>query len=203
MKKKCLMMASAGLLATVALCAYDNGGNGGEAFNPILGGKITVKVQDGNSYNNLIDTVRVEMDDYDYVPYSVGYANGEFTLELSVGVNDKYLDAFPKLPAGVTISSTSVKVGKAGLIAYKAGKRVGHFFHGVEDEWEGELLYANGDVSITGSCADADGEAETYSLNAKKGWNMAYEKVTETLQVFTTNPPSGATWYYYSYDDDK
>jgi hypothetical protein len=201
MKKNFLMIVFAGLFVAAVLCAYNEGGNGGDASNPISGNKITVKVENGDSYNDRIDTVKVEMDDYDFVMYSASYANGQFTLELSASVNSKYLDSIPKFPAGVTVRNANVRIGKAGLIAYKSGRRVGHFFHGVEDEWEGELLYANGAVSITGSCADDDGDTETYGINAKKGWNIAYEKITETLQVFTTNTPSGAKWCYYSYDD--
>jgi hypothetical protein len=192
------MMASAGLLATAALCAYSSDGT---IFTPIVGNKITVKVQSGSKHK--IYTIRVEMDEYDYVLCSVGYAKGQFTLELSVSVDNQYIDPIPKFSAGVTVSKPNVRVGKANLIAYKAGKRVGHFFYGVEDEWEGELLYASDDVSITGSYTDDDGDAEMYSVNVKKGWNITYEKATETLQITTTNPPSGAKWYYYSYDDDK
>ena len=95
-----------------------------------------------------------------------------------------------------------MKTGWARIVAYKSGKETGEFYHETT-EWGGELGYANGDVSITGTYTDNYGNRQ-HNVHLKKGWNIIYGKLTikgndKYDYETTTTAPAGAKWYYYPY----
>ncbi|MDR1416681.1 MAG: hypothetical protein LBJ57_04610 [Prevotellaceae bacterium] len=190
-KKNFLMMASVSLLAaaaTLCACDKDENENGGDA-SPISGNTITITVEDGASYADQVDEVRLTgISDDDYIASS-SYTNGSFTINLPASVDDKHLSSV-SLYFGIAGISASAKMNDAHLYAYKSGKQVGRIYHGTQ-EWDGMLEYANEDVNITGSS-----NKSTYSCNLKKGWNMWYVKRMETSREYATKAPSGAKWIY-------
>jgi hypothetical protein len=223
MKRNFLMMALVCLFTVVAISSCkkddDDENNGG------IGNTLTVTVENGSSLNGKIDNVKLEigyelLSSYGWGYYEVAsapYSNGGFTLNLSETVDDTYLEAFDTddLDDGVKVSNPNVKTGYAEIEAYKADYSTGCFYHGTND-WESELMYANGDVSVTGSYTDTETWedsvggtitetlTEKCNIHLKKGWNIMYYKGTEkgnnTYEVeTTTTAPSGAKWYYVDY----
>jgi hypothetical protein len=224
MKRNFLMMALVCLFTVVAIssCKKDDDDDGS------IGNTLTVTVENGSSLNEKIDAVKVEIEygklsSYDWDTYeatNAPYSNGGFTLTLPETVSDTYLEAFDAgdFEEGITVSNFNVKTGYAYIEAYKADDNTGFFYHGTgtaDEDWEGELVYSNGDVSITGSYTDtydwedSDGVhtetyTEKYNVHLKKGWNRVYEKDTEKgnntyEEETTTTVPSGAKWYYFDY----
>ncbi|MDR2026337.1 MAG: hypothetical protein LBQ01_02105 [Prevotellaceae bacterium] len=181
------------------------------ANSGVIGNTLTVAVENGGRYNSLIDAVKLEIDDVALT--SADYTNGGFTITLPESLNNWYLESFGYIPSGITVSDSRVKVGYAYLEAYKSNSNVGLFYRGTE-EWEGELMYVDGDLSITGAYTDTEEYSgvtymatEKYNMHLKKGWNIIYGKVTESGNSYTvditTTVPSGAKWYFYSYGDDN
>jgi hypothetical protein len=208
MKRNFFMMAFVCLFTVVALCSCskDDDDNSSVPDPDIV-------VENGSSYNALIDVVKLEVYSNSTGKYqtlaSAEYKNG-FTLTLPESVSSQYLESLgDDVPAGVTVSNKNVKTGTASLNAYKSDSEAGYFYHKSGD-WEGELMYADGDVSVTGTETDTDEYEGTtytltikYSVNLKKGWNRVYQKWTEngnneTVEI-TTTTPSGATWHFESY----
>ncbi|MDR1340600.1 MAG: hypothetical protein LBK58_11195 [Prevotellaceae bacterium] len=218
MKRNFLMMAFVSLFTVVALCSCnkdedendDKGGNG-----VIQNNTVTAVVENGASYNSKIDLVEAvtySNDDKLITLASAPYTNGGFTLNLPASLGAQYLeplfDEEDEIPDGVTVSNPNVKTGEAILDAYKSDSYVGSFYHGNGD-WEGELIYVDGDVSISGSGTETwtYGEGteyeETYTntyrynCNLRKGWNIMYEKRTEKDSYeYTTQAPANVKWYF-------
>jgi hypothetical protein len=194
-KKHYLIIACIGLLAAAifSACDKDDDDKGGDnSGNPILGktGTVTITIENGANYSDLIDEVRLIYGDMTTIA-SASYNNGSFTIDLPASVADKYLDVVgEEFSAGITISNPSVKIASAWLTAYQSGKWEGDFYHGTA-ECKGMLNYVTGDLSITGTNSDG-----TLNMHLKKGWNLVYEKHTETTEEETTNAPAGARWYY-------
>jgi hypothetical protein len=183
-------LMAAGTLVAACGSKDEDGDNGTSAIS----GQITIKVAGGDTLS--VDTVKLDLGSEGGVVYSAAYANGEFTIDFSGAVSDEYLSAtiqgVPK--EGVTVSNTSVKTGDAGLVAYRSGSEVGFFSYRTA-EWDGYLMYANGDMNITGT-GDNYGETTTFNVKLKKGWNFVYYKITENAREITTQAPAGARWMY-------
>jgi hypothetical protein len=207
MKSKFLTMAGISLLAmaTFCACSKDDDNNTGTST---ISGNYEITVENGSSYNSAIDSVRLMLGTYDeHVICNVKYNNGKFTLNLPATVPDAYLEALEEsgIPDGITVSNFNVKIGYANLRAYKAGNRAGSFYHSIND-WQGRLVYMNGDVSITGTVTNrweeygtAYTDTFTYSISLKKGWNILYIREGKTTDhdytlEGTTETPSGARW---------
>jgi hypothetical protein len=214
MKRNFLKTAFVCLFTVVALssCEKDDDKNdpGGITDNT-----LTVVVENGNSYNTRIDEVKAEIfeDDEPILTLtSAEYKNGGFTLTLPEDVSSRYLESFDdNIPDGVKVSNKNVKMGFMSLEAYKSNDNVGYFYLGSED-CEGEFVYVDGDLSITGTVTSTDnwwGEEVTeiikYSINLKRGWNTVYFYGTMNGDTYnsecTTTAPAGAKWYFYSYYD--
>jgi hypothetical protein len=174
MKKNISTMALVSLFTVVAICSCnkdedENGGNG-----LITNNTITVAVENGNKYNDLIDVVKVEMDDEDDNAHEIAsaeYSNGGYTLKLPASVSDRNLIGIDEdIPDGVKVSNASVKLGWTSTYAYQSGDVVGRFYHGTSG-CEGELVYASGDLTITGSTTITDEMTYTmkYNVKLKKG----------------------------------
>jgi hypothetical protein len=191
---------------------------------------ISAKVEYGSSLNGNVDLVKAEVEyeksngDWDYyLVASAPYSDGGFTLKLPGNVSDLYLEALLsneiEVPDGITVSNPNAKIRAVFLNAYMAnGRQVGYFLHGSENCMS-ILVYANEDVSITGSYTesetydlDEDGVYETTytyiekdNIHLKKGWNMMYVKETEkenntSESEITTTVPSDAKWYLKPYE---
>jgi hypothetical protein len=212
MKTNYFKMAFVGLFAVVALCSCskdeddnsssDNGGNG-----EIQNNTLTVSIENGASYSEKIDFVKVMCDGITLA--SAPYNDGNFTLNLPPSVSDQYLEAlFDEIPQGITLSNPDVKGAYALLIAYKSDAETG-FLYLEAGGWEGEgLIYANGDVSIAGSYTETeDGETYTFrfnNCNLKKGWNTRYVKTVQKgdnsyESEFTTQVSEEAKWYFFDF----
>jgi hypothetical protein len=207
----------------VALCSCDKDDDGDDKKdeNPtsvIADNTITATVENGNSYNDEIDTVKAVIvlsmkydsetgkDRIEY--YEVArsaYSNGKFTLKLPETVSDSYLSGFDEMwdgegiPDGVTVNNTNVKVEFMDIFAYKSGKIVGRFYAGYTNEPEilTGYVYVNGDVSITGTDVDGD----KYNLHFKKGWNIEYMIDNDDTNEETTQAPDVTLKWYYHEDD--
>jgi hypothetical protein len=225
MNRNFLMMAFVSLFTVVALCSCskdddENGDNGGNGV--IQNNTLTVSVENGASYSGKIDVVKAttysESDDDEFTLVSAPYTNGGFTLILPANLGAQYLENLDEdeIPQGITVSNPKAKTGWADLDAYKGDNRAGYFYHGIGD-WEGELIYVDGDVTISGSYTETwtNGGGteyeETYTethrynnCNLRKGWNIMYGKETEKGNnsyeyEVTTQVPAGAKWYFYDY----
>jgi hypothetical protein len=211
MKKKYLKMAFFCLFTVVALSSCNKDEDEGSINT------ITAVVENGSSYNALIDVVKLEVESssssYELKTLTdAEYKDGGFTIILPESVSSQYLelpfgDDDDIIPKGITVSNKNAKGASAYLIAYKSNKLVGEFYLESGD-WSGGLIYIDSDVSITGTATETEtweGETYTekfnYSVNLKRGWNMVYTKITENSNNFvleaTTTAPSGAKWYFY------
>jgi hypothetical protein len=206
MKSKFLFVALTSLLTMTVFNSCekeddDDTGGGGVINN----NTITAKVENGSDYNGEINLVKAlivtgerrnpQTGHYEWTGHEVGsssYSNGGFTLKLLESVDDRYLQpGTDELPEGLTISNPDVKIGFVTIVAYdESGAEIGSFELYSED-YEGILLYADGNVSVTGSSAYDD--ERTYNLQLKKGWNTVYVVGDDEA---TTQTPSRLKWYF-------
>jgi transposase-like protein len=191
---------------------YDNDNDDDDDDENSIPNILTVVVENGNSYNELIDVVKLEIRDNSpeerHTLASAEYKNGGFALTLPDSVNSQDLKSYDDYPASVTISNRNVKTGKPDLSAYKSDSHTGYFEHKSGD-WEGSLVYADGDVSVNGTKTEESTTytyTSKYSMNLKKGWNIVYSKETESGTTYityiyeaTTTEPAGAKWYFETY----
>jgi hypothetical protein len=227
MKKDFLMKALVGLFTVVALCSCKKHDND-EPTSMVANNTITAKVENGGRYN--IDEVAAEIEYetssspyYDfYVVASSDYDSDGFSLKLEETVKNKYLQLSfvdeEDVPDEVTVSNFNAKAGLAYIYAYRSKSFVGIFYYATgtsSSDWIAQLVYVNGDVSITGSYTGTVSFIEngkvtetydypiTYNVHVKKGWNMMYEKDTDDEYELTTNVPSGLRWYYEPYSSSS
>jgi hypothetical protein len=221
MKRDYFKMAFVSLFAVVALCSCskDNDDNNDKAGNSVIqNNTISVSVENGASYSGKIDIVKAEIyseSDNEYVPLvSVPYNSGVFTINLPANVGAQHLS--PPFEdedemQGLTVSNPNVKGGSVDLDAYKSNSEIGLFYLETGD-WEGSLIYVDGNLNITGSHTETgDGWTETlkYNYNLRKGWNIVYVKETSkgnnSYDVeFTTQVPGGeAKWYFHEYNSSN
>ncbi|MDR0385987.1 MAG: hypothetical protein LBH60_07910, partial [Prevotellaceae bacterium] len=200
-------------------CSKDED-NGNGNSSKIEGNKLTVAVENGASHNSKIDLVKAEIwygDEWtEYTVATAPYSNGKFTLNLPASVDAKYLDAVTnELSEGVTVSNRSAKIAVVeGLAAYKSDNHVGDIYYTTgnrEGDWWATLIYADADVSVTGTSTQTydDGAVYTYktkyNVHLKRGWNMVYNRETAKNEgEVTSTATAGLKWYvdyYNSYDD--
>jgi hypothetical protein len=107
--------------------------------------------------------------------------------------------------SGFTISPANVKIVQASLIVNKNGIGNGNGFYQYisQDNMEGgaDLVYANGDVTITGEFTHTYSDSKTgsikYNLTLKKGWNLTYGIEIGYDNTFTTQKPNAdMAWTY-------
>jgi hypothetical protein len=208
------------LFTVVALCSCNKDD---DDFNStVANNTITAKVENGSRLG--VDEVSVKIwyeTGSSWNVYEVvisDYNSGEFTLNLPSTVSDKYLSPDESLDDlsddGVKVSNPGVKTGWAYFEAYDSGDNTGEFIYATgtsSSDWYGQLVYVNGDLSITGTymatistvtngeITDTKDYPQKYSIHLKKGWNMLYEKDTDDNYERTTKAPAGLKWYYQSY----
>jgi hypothetical protein len=217
MKRNFLMKAFVCMFTVVALSSCNKDDDDGD--NGAIDNTLKVAVENGNSLNEKIAVVKLIIWPGDKEYASVEYKDGGFTLTLPENLSSQDLGPFDDddFHYSIKISNENVKYGWAFLEAYKSGRYVGDFYLKSGD-WEGYPVYADGDVSITGTYTETeeyDGytrtDTEKYNVNLKKGWNIVYEKgqgtengttYTYTYEA-TTTAPVGVKWYFESYDYDE
>jgi hypothetical protein len=197
-------------------CDKDDDEEGAGIENGGFDGKIQATVSTGSV---AVDAVKafVSNEGEDYYEVASGkYENGGFTINLPATVPAKYLEQLfdDGIPKSIKISDTNAKAAAFfGIEAYKGEDEVGSFYYDLEvndySSIEAFFIYADRDVTITGSWTETDEEdwtsTETYNVSLKKGWNKMYEKhtasetnQTETSEV-TTTELGGLKWSFYSH----
>ena len=179
-----------------------NGNNEGD------GNQLTVTVENGAKYDNVIDRVKLMMYDHEgkrVVALATGkWSNGGFTIELPKTVDAKYLvpavEQYNYL-SNLTVSNINAKIGHASFIGYdKDDNIVAAIYYG---KWDFNFsigayyYYADCDVDIFGKDEEVLMKQD-YSLNYKKGWNKYYQispMVVGEWVRSTTNVVNGLKWW--------
>ena len=214
MKKYNLYLIAAILFVSAAIVSCDkddDDDDGGLSTSTV--GTIDAKVENGNAFNDLIDEVKlVTLGNSGVVVLATAkFSNGGFKIGLPETVPSNVLRSFDEqggVDEDLEVSNMNVKTTFTSLFAYdEDGDWIGGFFYFKEDAttFVGmQLVYADGDVNITGETTDEDG-TETWSVYLKKGWNQMFfidkewpnDKWESTS---TTTSQSGLKWYFS--DDD-
>jgi len=136
------------------------------------------------------DEVRVSFDGEETWVASAPIQKEKFSLilpqpdtKLLVSIPD---NAFPK---EITISDKTAKIfGNVLFRAFKGSTRSRDPLFLVGQSSKGicimDWLYANKDVSITGSYTNEDGDGRVYNAKMKKGWNVWLSYETKTLNEY-------------------
>jgi hypothetical protein len=195
-----IMLTMAAFAATAVSCGKDD--NEEETPHGVIhDNAITVTLENGGGDSlNLVGCAikLVTDDDHAFVETLFG-VNG-FTLMLPASVDDEFLSAIERggIPEGLMVSDPKVKLTTTYLEAYREGQYLGDFYHG-SGEWKGYLVYADGEVEISGSVTDDEG-TWTYDAQLKAGWNVMYEKIIEKENwddneyEMITRVPEDARW---------
>jgi hypothetical protein len=74
-------------------------------------------------------------------------------LKLPTSIDEEYLETLNKYPEGIIVSNYNIKGSNhISIYAYdKSDKKIGVVVYESESNWEGEILYSNGNTSITGT----------------------------------------------------
>jgi hypothetical protein len=213
MKVNYLMKAIVCLFTVVALCSCskdDDGDNSGSQTSVIKDNTITAKVEDGDDYNDEFDSVRITLGGISAIA-KAEYKNGGFTLRLPETINDS--EIYPQYGEGfhghgkVNVSDPTVKTVSVDIYAYNSMESKYRFVYRTGEkmvitgtDWRGTIVYANDDISITGTFS-SDEDTYDYKVVLKKGWNIVYSKSTEEgtskyKYEITTKTPAGLKWFY-------
>jgi hypothetical protein len=213
MKVNYLMKAIVCLFTVVALCSCskdDDDDNSGSQTSVIKDNTITAKVEGGDNYNDEIDSVKITLDGISAIA-KAEYKNGGFTLKLPETINDSDIypqygdESFPGY-GKVNVSDPTVKTKSVVINAYNSWEYEGYFVYrtGEKDvltrtDWHGTIVYANGNISITGTFPSGE-DTYDYKVNLIKGWNIMYSRVTAegTKYEYTTQAPTGLKWFHRS-----
>jgi hypothetical protein len=223
MKKELFLMASVSLLAAATFYACDkkdddDNNNGGKETSEIASGEHNITYTEYKAGNGGLDfdSVRVGSN-YSYgsnATFDKSSSSLTFNLPKGDVIGADDLDSLfsasnnERRYSGLTKTNEGVKVSFAGIYSYKKGDlhfSSGRFFHGTNDDsdWEGVLVYADGDASVTGT-KNIPYEEEsstvipaTFSVKLVKGWNILYIKDRKDAYEETTKEPAGAKWYYF------
>ena len=197
--------------AVITSCSKDDDG----PSTSTISGALDVKVEGGSAFNNIIDEVKLigyNPDTYSEVVLATAkYSDGGFKIDLpetpSSGILQPVANLFADggdVSESVKISNTSAKAADVYLYAYDAdGDEIGSIYCYKETGnlyVALELIYADSDVTITGSETYEWGTT-TFSASLKKGWNQAYYVEKEVSEEkwedsFTTTPQSGLKWVF-------
>jgi hypothetical protein len=182
--------------------------------------EINAVVYDGNEYNDLIDVVKLFVDDVEVVKSD--YRNGRFSINLPDNItNLKPFDI--EFPPKVNISGKDILYANSRLFAYnKDEEQVGYFYYvyykyetveGEEHllpEAEATLLYFNKSFTIIGTHAESDEWGTTnfiWDCNFKSGWNFLFhgnrpDWKGNRIDKTTTATPSGIKYWLFKANDD-
>ncbi|MDR0560590.1 MAG: 2-hydroxyacyl-CoA dehydratase family protein [Prevotellaceae bacterium] len=220
--KRAITFMAAGMILFASCGKDDNKEKGDDGSNVLPDNTIVAQVEDGNSYNEKIDTIvaRIFNEDTPCDLAKAAYKNGGFTLKLPATVDDKYLVAdFKRFTDGVKVSDPNAKLCQFEVLrVFKSGEELqGRFFHIYSSEKTKtmvEYIYTDRDLSVTGGYTEereiyiGNGNFEkviydnTFNVNLKKGWNITYLTQTETAtgvtQTITSKAPENVKvkWVY-------
>jgi len=178
--------------------------------------EIIADVYEGNDYNDLIDVVKLLVDDVEVAKSA--YRNGSFSINLPDDINN--LEPFDvELPPKINISDKNVLYSNSRLVAYnKDNEQVGYFscvyykYEIIEEEEyllleaEGTLLYFNKSFSIAGTHTESNEWGTTnfiWNCNFGKGWNLLYwhgnrpDGKGNRIDKTTTATPSGSKYWLF------
>ena len=191
---------------------------------------LEISVVNGKDYSNMIDKVKLSFREGGSLT-TADYNDGKFTLHLPETVAAGYLYGINinnSFSSTTTISDPNAQVAYLEIEGYRSDKKVCRFYCFKEDEEAGihtygYLFYVNSALSITGTETETN-ERDitlternyTYSVHAKRGWNMwyyfwdRYGTVTEIatgIRVVlgegeTTTDPGGMKWFVQFYSDN-
>lgn len=149
------------------------------------------------------------------------YKNNGFTMKLPETLAAKYLFSISdNIPSEITISDKTAKT--AELSSFKVldnnDNEIGEIIYAsMDNESNGVLVswvYVDKDVTINGQYNEIDGDDEDIRIynncTLKKGWNIAYQRITRTYKsagrikthTHSIQKPSGANLKWYFEIDD-
>lgn len=169
---------------------------------------LTITVENGNSYNSKIDSVKAEAFSENaqktLILASTSYQNGGFHIILPYPLDDKLLsnDILSDVPSGVVVSDHTAKATIADFYGYKSGNRMidadfifGGFRHAASSNsltveiTQASMVYCDKPVKITGSYTEEveDGVSAVFTMNVSwtKGWNIVYTTQKTTIDALT------------------
>ena len=205
-------LAVAAIAVSVAFTSCDKDKDKDEELvSSAFDGKITVKVHNGEKYNDVFKTVRLtEYDDNGkaFIIASGEYSNGGFTLNFVKTVPDKFLRV-QAFSGDIKTSNSKVKFYGADddVEGYDAeGKFVDSFSYHTDyskNDFSAYafFMYVDDDLTVTGT-QNMEELRVKYELSLKKGWNIVYSYESEEKKEggLTTKAIDGLKWYR---DDDN
>jgi hypothetical protein len=135
---------------------------------------------------------------------SVTISGGNVTIKLGVCPSE-YLIPLSELPSGLTANP-----GSAGILIDDGELRDfwtindSHILVCVKDKYnQASLVYADRNVTLTGTYTDDHGYTYIYNCSFKKGWNFVVVSTSGTTTTYTTSTtlPSGFTWKVMTKDE--
>lgn len=219
MKIKRIAFLSAVLLCSVTVfngCSKDDGGSGTSQVT-----SINAKVVNGTDYN-FGNVKAVTYMGSSYVVAEGSYTNGGFKIDLPETVSSEYLELLTddtdeeEVSDWMTVSDKTALMNSIYLEGYdESGDYIGDLFYGAGSVnstsysyTEGQYVYVNKDVKLTGSTTDTDNSSgitlqlkSSANVVLKAGWNIMYYIETVSFVnntgtiTYTTSKPSGLQWY--------
>ena len=195
LKKLALLPLFCGLVLTSACSNDDDNPTENGNAEPFI---ITAIVENGNDYNDLINTVAMiglttvhyegihppQFFESSEMLASGNYSNGGFIITLPATLDAKFFHSFvDDIPEGIAISDRNIKMTTILPLALNdSGTPIGIFSLGQQEQsrtTEALFVYADRDVTITGTIA-TDGpilSTETWNVSLKRGWNKWHVSV--------------------------
>ncbi len=156
-----------------------------------LSGIIDEMPTDGDSYT--LKLTVYDEDSEEYVPLASASVSddGSFEMDLPKSVSSSYLYRFADdAPKSISFSNKNVKVVEADLELWSGEDYLDDVYY-YSDSAEGELTYADGDFTATGSF-----DGVTINMALKKGWNWTFFVDDEDSESITTTRPAGMKFYF-------
>lgn len=203
--KKTLLLASVSLLAASTFWACnkdkDKDKDGGESsLTQLVISDVVTEFPDMLLRTDSIKLIVWDTDNQtNVVLSSAAYTDGKATLNLPASLDDKFLGKLEGDPKQFAFNRSNMSNPdvKGGGVSLRSSS-YGTFYHGTTDKkWRGNLIYINGNLTVTGTATIDDGKYTLkYSIDAKKGWNIFYWQDDDNPAEITTQPPTGAKWIW-------
>jgi hypothetical protein len=168
--------------------------------------KIEAKVENGDSHNSQIDTVKALIETGNHIIASSAYLNGSFSICLPDTIDNNLLapifDKDNEDISNLNISNMEIMGATLKLTGYKSEAAIGDFEYKVPEHIQAYYYYVNGDVNLTGKQDVFETEIR-YNISLKKGWNIIYMQkiaITENersiVEIINSIPTqSNLKWY--------
>jgi hypothetical protein len=199
----CLIVLSFGLFTS---CKDNDDENDTKSEQPLT---ISAAVENGNSYNSKIDSVKVEAysetAQNELIIASTPYLNGGFNMTLPYPLDEKYLSnnilAEDEIPSGMVVSDKTARATIADFYGYKSGDKMAdaNFIYGGYvtnlsssslkiEVTQVSIVYCDKPAKLSGSFTqDLDGVSVAFTINLSwsKGWNIFYNIEKSTVNLLT------------------